>query len=142
MGLGPFYPSIDPFAPIKDLDIVVRDLGLTCPQIVSGTGPAPVSESDGVSCARNAELSKPNINQTEVGNDSSSRGRHVGDYLSTFMATKPNTKKAPKKKEVKKETGLGLTHRKDENFGEWYSEVCIMRHKRYLLFSMLSSSRR
>jgi len=28
-----------------------------------------------------------------------------------------------KKKEVKKETGLGLTHRKAENFGEWYSEV-------------------
>lgn len=30
-----------------------------------------------------------------------------------------------KKKEVKKETGLGLTHKKDENFGEWYSEVLI-----------------
>lgn len=29
-----------------------------------------------------------------------------------------------KKKEVKKETGLGLSHKKDENFGEWYSEVC------------------
>jgi hypothetical protein len=29
-----------------------------------------------------------------------------------------------KKKEVKKETGLGLTNSKDENFGEWYSEVC------------------
>ncbi len=28
-----------------------------------------------------------------------------------------------KKKEVKKETGLGLTKKKDENFGEWYSEV-------------------
>lgn len=28
-----------------------------------------------------------------------------------------------KKKEVKKETGLGLTFKKDENFGEWYSEV-------------------
>lgn len=28
-----------------------------------------------------------------------------------------------KKKEVKKETGLGLTHRKADNFGEWYSEV-------------------
>ena len=28
-----------------------------------------------------------------------------------------------KKKEVKKETGLGLVNRKDENFGEWYSEV-------------------
>lgn len=28
-----------------------------------------------------------------------------------------------KKKEVKKETGLGLSHKKDENFGEWYSEV-------------------
>lgn len=30
-----------------------------------------------------------------------------------------------KKKEVKKETGLGLVNRKDENFGEWYSEVCF-----------------
>ena len=28
-----------------------------------------------------------------------------------------------KKKEVKKETGLGLSFTKDENFGEWYSEV-------------------
>jgi prolyl-tRNA synthetase len=29
-----------------------------------------------------------------------------------------------KKKDVKKETGLGLSVKKDENFGEWYSEVC------------------
>ncbi|XP_020594025.1 proline--tRNA ligase, cytoplasmic-like [Phalaenopsis equestris] len=27
------------------------------------------------------------------------------------------------KKGVKKETGLGLTYKKDENFGEWYSEA-------------------
>ncbi|CAN1309611.1 Proline--tRNA ligase, cytoplasmic [Linum perenne] len=32
---------------------------------------------------------------------------------------------AGKKKEVKKETGLGLTFKKDENFGEWYSEVVV-----------------
>ncbi|XVF32998.1 hypothetical protein REPUB_Repub17cG0130400 [Reevesia pubescens] len=30
-----------------------------------------------------------------------------------------------KKKEVKKETGLGLSFSKDENFGEWYSEVVV-----------------
>ncbi|PKA63035.1 prolyl-tRNA synthetase [Apostasia shenzhenica] len=30
-----------------------------------------------------------------------------------------------RKKEVKKETGLGLTNKKDENFGEWYSEVVV-----------------
>lgn len=30
-----------------------------------------------------------------------------------------------KKKEVKKETGLGLTCKKDESFGEWYSEVVV-----------------
>lgn len=30
-----------------------------------------------------------------------------------------------KKKDVKKETGLGLSVKKDENFGEWYSEVCL-----------------
>ncbi|XP_075075069.1 proline--tRNA ligase, cytoplasmic-like isoform X3 [Nicotiana tabacum] len=30
-----------------------------------------------------------------------------------------------KKKEVKKETGLGLSSKKDENFGEWYSEVVV-----------------
>lgn len=30
-----------------------------------------------------------------------------------------------KKKEVKKETGLGLSYKKDDNFGEWYSEVCL-----------------
>jgi len=28
-----------------------------------------------------------------------------------------------KKKEVKKETKLGMAYKKDENFGEWYSEV-------------------
>ncbi|MCL7032002.1 hypothetical protein MKW94_002797 [Papaver nudicaule] len=30
-----------------------------------------------------------------------------------------------KKKEVKKETGLGLSNKKDENFGDWYSEVVV-----------------
>ncbi|XP_018832921.1 proline--tRNA ligase, cytoplasmic isoform X3 [Juglans regia] len=30
-----------------------------------------------------------------------------------------------KRKEVKKETGLGLTNCKDDNFGEWYSEVVV-----------------
>ncbi|CAI9767790.1 unnamed protein product [Fraxinus pennsylvanica] len=30
-----------------------------------------------------------------------------------------------KKKEVKKETGLGLSVKKDDNFGEWYSEVVV-----------------
>ncbi|KAK6911312.1 Proline-tRNA ligase, class II, C-terminal [Dillenia turbinata] len=29
------------------------------------------------------------------------------------------------KKEMKKETGLGLSYKKDENFGEWYSEVVV-----------------
>lgn len=36
---------------------------------------------------------------------------------------KHDGKKEGKKKEVKKETGLGLSYKKDENFGEWYSEV-------------------
>ncbi|KAL5995683.1 hypothetical protein ACLOJK_025751 [Asimina triloba] len=40
-------------------------------------------------------------------------------------ATSKTPKNAPKKKEVKKETGLGLTNKKDENFGEWYSEVVV-----------------
>lgn len=41
-----------------------------------------------------------------------------------------------KKKEVKKETGLGLSYKKDENFGEWYSEVRVHRHSSlvYLCF--------
>eukprot|EP00252_Welwitschia_mirabilis_P009001 TRINITY_DN2126_c0_g1_i2.p1 TRINITY_DN2126_c0_g1~~TRINITY_DN2126_c0_g1_i2.p1 ORF type:complete len:556 (-),score=134.52 TRINITY_DN2126_c0_g1_i2:88-1755(-) len=30
-----------------------------------------------------------------------------------------------KKKEVKKDTGLGLSVKKNENFGEWYSEVVV-----------------
>ncbi|KAM3246435.1 hypothetical protein P3L10_008202 [Capsicum annuum] len=33
--------------------------------------------------------------------------------------------KTGKKKEVKKESGLGLSYKKDENFGEWYSEVVV-----------------
>ena len=32
-----------------------------------------------------------------------------------------------KKKEVKKETGLGLSHKKADNFGEWYSEVAFFK---------------
>uniref|UniRef100_M8BU16 Uncharacterized protein n=1 Tax=Aegilops tauschii TaxID=37682 RepID=M8BU16_AEGTA len=31
------------------------------------------------------------------------------------------------KKEVKKETKLGMAYKKDDNFGEWYSEVRIVR---------------
>lgn len=38
---------------------------------------------------------------------------------------KPNAKSGGKKKEVKKETGLGLSFKKDENFAEWYSEVVV-----------------
>ncbi|CAI9774250.1 unnamed protein product [Fraxinus pennsylvanica] len=38
-------------------------------------------------------------------------------------ASSSNTK--GKKKEVKKETGLGLSVKKDDNFGEWYSEVVV-----------------
>jgi prolyl-tRNA synthetase len=30
-----------------------------------------------------------------------------------------------KKKEVKKETKLGMAYKKDDNFGEWYSEVVV-----------------
>ncbi|KAG0496488.1 hypothetical protein HPP92_001006 [Vanilla planifolia] len=33
--------------------------------------------------------------------------------------------KNARRKEVKKETGLGLTFKKDESFGEWYSEVVV-----------------
>ncbi|KAF3952364.1 hypothetical protein CMV_022072 [Castanea mollissima] len=40
-------------------------------------------------------------------------------------AKKSNASGGGKKKEVKKETGLGLANRKDENFGEWYSEVVV-----------------
>nr|GMD02658.1 proline--tRNA ligase, cytoplasmic-like [Ipomoea batatas]GMD08738.1 proline--tRNA ligase, cytoplasmic-like [Ipomoea batatas] len=40
------------------------------------------------------------------------------------MAGKDSTSSSSKekKKEVKKETGLCLSNKKDENFGEWYSE--------------------
>ncbi|KAM0954599.1 putative proline--tRNA ligase [Dioscorea sansibarensis] len=41
-----------------------------------------------------------------------------------MSSTKANNSKG-RKKEVKKETGLGLTYKKDENFGEWYSEVVV-----------------
>lgn len=40
----------------------------------------------------------------------------------TNTSTKSNN---ARKKEVKKETGLGLTSKKDESFGEWYSEVVV-----------------
>ncbi|KAH9618676.1 hypothetical protein KSS87_022236 [Heliosperma pusillum] len=38
---------------------------------------------------------------------------------------KSTSKSGGKKKEVKKETGLGLSFKKDDNFGEWYSEVVV-----------------
>ncbi|KAF6144251.1 hypothetical protein GIB67_024478 [Kingdonia uniflora] len=38
---------------------------------------------------------------------------------------KSNAKSGGKKKEVKKETGVGLSNKKDENFGEWHTEVSI-----------------
>lgn len=39
------------------------------------------------------------------------------------------------KKEVKKETKLGMAYKKDDNFGEWYSEV-----RRVLILSVLFPS--
>ncbi|XP_078149879.1 proline--tRNA ligase, cytoplasmic-like isoform X1 [Carex rostrata] len=42
---------------------------------------------------------------------------------SSNVATKPT--KPAKKKEVKKETKLGMAVKKDDNFGEWYSEVVV-----------------
>ncbi|KAL9243175.1 hypothetical protein vseg_017096 [Gypsophila vaccaria] len=41
------------------------------------------------------------------------------------IKTKSAQKSGGKKKEVKKETGLGLSFKKDDNFGEWYSEVVV-----------------
>jgi prolyl-tRNA synthetase len=40
--------------------------------------------------------------------------------LSWFLGPRVAGKK---KKEVKKETKLGMAYKKDDNFGEWYSEV-------------------
>lgn len=37
---------------------------------------------------------------------------------------------------MKKETGLGLTNKKDDNFGEWYSEVLFLAR---FLFSSLQN---
>ncbi|NMR88940.1 hypothetical protein HKB06_24695, partial [Vibrio parahaemolyticus] len=50
----------------------------------------------------------------------------AGTEAKKTESKKPAAKQSGgKKKEVKKETGLGLTHRKAENFGEWYSEVVV-----------------
>ncbi|KAG6699850.1 hypothetical protein I3842_08G083500 [Carya illinoinensis] len=46
----------------------------------------------------------------------------ANDDVKKFNA---NASGGGKKKEVKKETGLGITNCKDENFGEWYSEVVV-----------------
>nr|XP_019705136.1 proline--tRNA ligase, cytoplasmic isoform X2 [Elaeis guineensis] len=45
--------------------------------------------------------------------------------LSEGMATSNTDTSNARKKEVKKETRLGLTYKKDKDFGEWYSEVCV-----------------
>ncbi|KAJ6798553.1 proline--tRNA ligase, cytoplasmic isoform X1 [Iris pallida] len=47
------------------------------------------------------------------------------ELLGALQFTTAMPPKNAKKKEVKKETGLGLTYKKDENFGEWYSEVVV-----------------
>ncbi|XP_010693974.2 proline--tRNA ligase, cytoplasmic isoform X1 [Beta vulgaris subsp. vulgaris] len=49
----------------------------------------------------------------------------AGDAKVKAGDTKAKPKTGGKKKEVKKETGLGLTYKKAENFGEWYSEVVV-----------------
>ncbi|XP_044966455.1 DEAD-box ATP-dependent RNA helicase 27-like [Hordeum vulgare subsp. vulgare] len=47
--------------------------------------------------------------------------------MSTNKGGGENTNKGggggKKKKEVKKETKLGMAYKKDDNFGEWYSEI-------------------
>lgn len=48
---------------------------------------------------------------------------HLCIYMFFLLMASERSLAGGKKKEVKKETGLGLTHRKAENFGEWYSEV-------------------
>ncbi|KAK9088071.1 hypothetical protein Syun_030465 [Stephania yunnanensis] len=45
------------------------------------------------------------------------------DGVKNSKASNSTAKSGGKKKEVKKETGLGLTNKKDDNFGEWYSET-------------------
>ncbi|KAI4964383.1 hypothetical protein ZWY2020_005872 [Hordeum vulgare] len=39
------------------------------------------------------------------------------------MSTNKGGGGGKKKKEVKKEMKLGMAYKKDDNFGEWYSEV-------------------
>ncbi|XP_038972835.1 proline--tRNA ligase, cytoplasmic isoform X2 [Phoenix dactylifera] len=58
------------------------------------------------------------------------RRPHLGIFrsgitLSEGMATRNIDTSNARKKEVKKETRLGLTYKKDKDFGEWYSEVCV-----------------
>ncbi|KAK6242317.1 hypothetical protein SCA6_007706 [Theobroma cacao] len=48
---------------------------------------------------------------------------HGGEPLDSNISTPKTNTKAPNQ-EVK-ETGLGLSFTKDENFREWYSEVAV-----------------
>ncbi|KAK8946432.1 hypothetical protein KSP39_PZI006666 [Platanthera zijinensis] len=49
----------------------------------------------------------------------------VQDIVGMATANTSTNSKNARKKEVKKETGLGLTTKKGESFGEWYSEVVV-----------------
>jgi prolyl-tRNA synthetase len=49
--------------------------------------------------------------------------------LSWFLGPRVAGKK---KKEVKKETKLGMAYKKDDNFGEWYSEVRFLASLNFL----------
>ncbi|KAI5398681.1 hypothetical protein KIW84_064161 [Lathyrus oleraceus] len=58
---------------------------------------------------------------------SAEKKKATGEKKQSAAKHQPAAKQQPggKKKEVKKETGLGLTNRKAENFREWYSEVVV-----------------
>ncbi|KAL8497014.1 hypothetical protein ACS0TY_020630 [Phlomoides rotata] len=65
---------------------------------------------------KNSDAKGKNEGKREGKNEGKREGKNEG---------KREGKKEGKKKEVKKETGLGLSYKKDENFGEWYSEVVV-----------------
>ncbi|CAL5352139.1 unnamed protein product [Camellia sinensis] len=67
------------------------------------------------------------------------RIRQIGGNMAGEEAKNSSAKATNKgkKKEVKKETGLGLSAKKDDNFGEWYSEIIKLGGDREFMLPIL-----
>uniref|UniRef100_A0A0D6QXG0 proline--tRNA ligase n=1 Tax=Araucaria cunninghamii TaxID=56994 RepID=A0A0D6QXG0_ARACU len=81
-----------------------------------------------ISEAQDALEDKTANGKAAASNDEKKENVKGGQKIKPKNAPKEKSevqKPIAKKKEVKKDTGLGLSFKKNENFGDWYSEVVV-----------------